>query len=292
MDSIKNLFSTPQNFAGLPEQYSRLDTSKVVILPVPYDGTAEWHSGTRDAPQAIINASRYMEMYDMELDREICTTGIHTLPPLEPVLSGPEEMVQTVYLAARHIIQQGKFPVMLGGEHTLTIGMAQAAKERYNNLSVLQFDAHADLRNEYLGTKYNHGCPMRRIMEFCPVTQVGIRTLGIEEQQFIKEHNLYPFYMDRLLDPDATSQIISSLNRDIYITIDCDAFDPSIMPAVGMPEPGGMTWQQVLSILRAITKERNVVGFDVVELFPHEGPDACSFLAAKLIYKLIGYCVS
>ena len=290
MDTVENLFSPPQNFAGLPERYSNREKARVAILPVPYDGTAEWHCGTRDAPQAIINASKYLEMYDRELDREICAVGIHTLPPLDPVLSSPEAMVQRVYLASRQVLADGKFPVMLGGEHTMTIGMVQALKEKYPDLCVLQFDAHADLRDEYLGTQYNHACAMRRIIEQCPIVQVGIRSFSLEENQFITERKLKPFYMEDLT-ADTAQQVVSSLGNNVYISIDVDVFDPSIMAAVGTPEPGGMGWQQVLDIVKLVAQKKNVVGFDIVELCPQEGPDACSYLAAKLTYKLIGYSV-
>ena len=291
MDTLENIFSLPQNFAGLPEKYSDLKKAGVVILPVPYDGTAEWHGGTRNAPQTIINASRYLEMYDRELDREICTIGIHTLPPLDPILSAPESMVKRVYFAAQQILAAGKFPVMLGGEHTMSIGMVQALKENYPDLCVLQFDAHADLRDEYLGTKYYHACAMRRIIEYCPIVQVGVRSFSLEERDFIRERKLKPFYAEELTS-DTAQQVVNALGSAVYISVDVDVFDPSIMAAVGTPEPGGMSWQQVLDIVKLVTQKKNVVGFDVVELCPQEGPDACSYTAAKLVYKLIGYAVS
>jgi len=238
MDEIKNIYSLPQYFAGLPEKYGNQGKARVAILPVPYDGTVEWHGGTRDAPQAIIDASKYLEMYDRELDREICAVGIYTLPALEPVLSSPEAMVNRVSLASQHIIAPGKFPVMLGGEHTMSIGPVKALKEKYPDLCVLQFDAHADLRDEYLGAKYNHACAMRRIIDICPVVQVGIRSFSLEERDFIRERKLKPFYGEDLTQ-DSAQRILDSLGQDVYISIDVDVFDPSIMAAVGTPEPGG-----------------------------------------------------
>jgi agmatinase len=291
MDTLDTIHSLPLNFAGLPDRLSNRDGAGVFILPVPYDATVEWHAGTRDAPQSIITASRYLEMYDQELDREICDIGIHTLLPLDPVLSGPEDMVKRVYSAAGRIIDQKKFPVMIGGEHTVSIGMVRALREKYDDLCVLQFDAHADLRDEYLGSRFSHACTMRRIIEYCPVTQVGIRSFSLEERDFMRSCSLKPFFMEDL-NRNAAQQIVDSLAANVYITIDVDVFDPSIMSAVATPEPGGMLWRQVLEIAKLAAQKRNVVGFDVVELCPQQGPDACSYTAARLIYKLIGYAFS
>jgi len=181
---------------------------------------------------------------------------------------------------------------MLGGEHTLSLGAVRAFKETFPSLSVLQLDAHADLRDKYLGTKYGQACVMRRILELCPVTQVGVRSLSWEEKQFLTENKMRPFYMSQLGEGKATvEQIVSSLSGDVYVTIDVDVLDPSIMPAVGTPEPGGMLWQQVLDIIQSVARRRRVVGFDVVEFCPGEGSSSCAFLLAKLIYKFIGYIV-
>ena len=292
MKNIEDLFSPPQNFAGLLSPYADLETAKVVILPVPYDSTTEWHGGTREGPRAIINASQYLEFYDMELRQEIYKVGIHTLPEILPSLNSPEEMVQRVYQVAKELIQQMKFVVMLGGEHSLSLGVLRAFKEKYHDLCVLELDAHADLRDEYVGTKYSHACVTRRALEFCPVTQVGIRSLSWEEQQFLNQNKMQPFYISQLtLDSGSSQQIIASLTNNVYLSVDLDVFDPSIMPAVGTPEPGGMQWHEVLNLLKSVTENKHVVGFDLVELCPKEGPAACAFLAAKLAYKLIGYAV-
>jgi agmatinase len=293
MKNIENLFSSPQNFAGLVSPHADLKIAKVVILPVPYDSTTEWHSGTREGPQAIIDASQYLELYDIELDKDVYKVGIHTLPKVQPLLSSPEKMINRVYQIAVDLVKQAKFLVMLGGEHSLSLGMVQALKENFLDLCVLQLDAHADLRDEYLGTKYSHACVMRRIFELCPIVQVGIRSLSREEQQFLAQNNMHPFYVSTSNPvPASTEQIIASLSDNVYVSIDMDALDPSIMPAVGTPEPGGMQWHEVLNLLRAVTLHKNVVGFDLVELCPKEGTSACAFLAAKLAYKLIGYAVS
>ncbi len=293
MKSLKALFSQPQNFAGLPSPYCDFETAKVAILPAPYDSTTEWHAGTRDGPQAIIDASQYLELYDIELDREIYKIGIHTLPQIKPVLSSPEKMIERVYQIAKALYQQAKFTVMIGGEHSLSLGVVQALEEKLQDFCVLQLDAHADLRDEYSGTRYSHACVMRRIFELCPIVQVGIRSLSWEERQFLNQNKIQSFYtLASSRDLAPAEQIMASLNQNVYISIDLDVFDPSIMPAVGTPEPGGMQWHEVLHLLKLVTQHKRVVGFDIVELCPKEGPASCAFLAAKLAYKLIGYALT
>jgi agmatinase len=292
MQNIEDLFSNPQNFAGLISPYADLSTAKVVILPVPYDGTTEWHSGAREGPQAIINASQYLELYDIELNREIYKVGIHTLPKVKPLLNSPDEMIDSVYHIAGEITRQAKFVVMFGGEHSLSLGVVRALKEKIQNLSVLQLDAHADLRDEYLGTKYSHACVMRRILELCSIVQVGIRSLSWEEQRFLTQNNMHPFFATPSSDLASPEDITALLSDNVYISIDLDVFDPSIMSAVGTPEPGGMQWHEVLNLLRTVTLRKRVFGFDLVELCPKEGPTSCAFLAAKLAYKLIGYAIT
>lgn len=292
MGNERELFLPPRVFCGLVPPYSELRETKAVILPVPYDGTTEWQTGTRHGPQAIIDASQYLEFYDLELDRDIYKVGIHTLTSLEPLMSSPEDMIERVYQVAQGLIQKGKFVVMLGGEHSLSLGTVQAFKEAFPDLSVLQLDAHADLRDEYLGTKYGQACVMRRIFELCPIVQVGMRSLSREEKQFLTENKMTPFYMPDLeLNAASTTQIANSLSKNVYVTIDADVLDPSIMPAVGTPEPGGMQWLYILSLLKRVATHKHVVGFDLVEFCPQEGPTSCSFLLAKLVYKLIGYAV-
>lgn len=293
MENSEGVFSLPQNFAGLPPPYSDIETAKVMILPVPYDATTEWHSGTRAGPQAIIDASQYLELYDIELNKEIYKVGIHTMPAIQPVLSSPKEMVQQVYQVIRDPIWQDKFITMIGGEHTVSIGVVQAFKEKHKDLCVLQLDAHADLRDEYLGTKYSHACVMRRVLELCPITQVGTRSLSWEEQKFLDQNHMHPFYPPSLTpDLNSAQKIVDSLGDNVYVSIDLDVFDPSIMSAVGTPEPGGMQWQDVLSLLKLVTQHKRIIGFDLVELCPSQGPASCAFTAAKLAYKLIGYAVS
>ena len=286
----QELFFPPRNFAGISPPYSEWESSRVVVLPVPYDSTTDWRSGTRDGPMAIIDASRYLELYDLELEREIYPVGIHTLPEVQPEMAGPEPMTQRVYQVARELLDKNKMVVMLGGEHSLTLGMVKAYRERYEALSVLQLDAHADLRASYLGTGFIHATVMRRVYELCPIVPVGIRSLSEEEHRFINEAGIKPVYAKELvLGGEAIKQIIASLTDEVYITIDLDVLDPSIMSAVGTPEPGGIGWYGLLALLREVAQTRRIVGFDLVELCPSQGPPACAFLAAKLAYKLIGY---
>jgi len=279
-------------FAGLEPPYSNLQEAKVVILPVPYDSTSEWRSGSRHGPQAIINASQYLELYDLELDREIYKVGISTLPQVEPLLSSPQDMINRVYKVVEGLVRKEKFVVLLGGEHSLSLGAVRAFKEAFPRLSVLQLDAHADLRNVYLGTKYGQACVMRRIFDLCPISQVGVRSLSWEEKQFLTRKKLTPFYMSDLASGTASiDQIVDSLSEDVYVTIDVDVLDPSIMPAVGTPEPDGMSWRQISDIVESVTLHKHVVGLDLTEFCPAEGPSSCAFLLAKLAYKLIGWAV-
>ena len=292
MGNKEEVFLPRRVFAGLAPPYFDLEKAKVAILPVPYESTTEWRGGTRHGSQAIIDASQYLELYDLELNREIYKVGIHTLPEVEPVMSSPKDMIDRVYHITRGLIQKEKFVVMLGGEHSLSLGAVRAFKETFSELSVLQLDAHADLRDKYLGTNYSQACVMRRIFELCPIVQVGVRSLSWEEKQFLNQHKMTPFYMSDLASSAASAeQITATLSENVYLTIDVDVFDPSIMPAVGTPEPEGMQWQQVLNLLRSVALHKHIVGFDLMELCPQEGPASCAFLLAKLAYKLIGYAI-
>jgi agmatinase len=289
MNYKPGLFAQPKNFAGLSSPYSDFDYAKVVVLPVPYDSTTEWHAGSRNGPKSIIEASYYLEWYDIELEKETYNAGIHTLPELEPDFSSPEAMIRKVYEASKYLLDSSKFIVTFGGEHSISLGSIQAHIEKFQNCSVLQLDAHTDLRDQYLGTKFGHACIMRRAANICPITQVGIRAISLEEKEYIASQGMSPFFLNQ---PDMqlpVESILTSLSENVYITIDLDVFDPSIMSAVGTPEPGGLLWHQVLPLVKKVCEEKNVVGFDMVELCPEQGPASCSFLAAKLAYKLLGY---
>jgi agmatinase len=276
----------PYNFPGIEPELSSFEKAKVVVFPVPYDSTTCYRSGTRNGPHAIITASRQMELYDEELGYEPARMGIHTLDELEPSMNSPEETVKRVERVIGEIVESKKFPLMLGGEHSISLGAARALAKKYKNMSVLQFDAHSDLRDEFEGTKFGHTSVMRRISELCDTVQVGIRSMSKEEAEFAKKKKLKLFHVK---DSLKSKFIVSSLKRDVYVSIDLDAFDPSEVPAVGTPEPGGLHWYDVLAILKEVASSRNVVGFDVVELCPIEGDISSDFLAARLAYKFLGY---
>jgi agmatinase len=246
--------------------------------------------GTRLGPHAIIKASMQVELFDDELEQETAAIGIHTLPELEVDTSGPAGMIDRVAAAAQQVISAGKFPVMLGGEHSVTLGMIRALLKTHPDMGVLQLDAHADLRDSYLGSPYNHACVAKRIQELCPLVQAGIRNMSAEEFSFLSLSQVKSCSARHMQgNTDWVAKIIENLPQKIYITIDLDVFDPSIMPAVGTPEPGGLGWYDVLTLLRTVCRERQIVGCDIVELCPqpmNPGPD---FLAAKLCYKLLGY---
>lgn len=282
-----------KNFGKIPEEYSNLKKARVAISQVPYEKTVTYKKGTVNAPRAIIEASEYLELFDDELNQETYKIGIHTMTPLEVGNLNSEAMVNMVYSATSELLKSGKFPVTLGGEHSITIGAVKAFKETYQDLSVLQLDAHYDLKDEYHGSKYNHGCVARRILEMCPIVQVGVRSLAKEEKDFIQTQSngkVKSISVYDILDMPLWKDVISnSLSENVYITIDLDVFDPSLMPAVGTPEPGGIGWYETLDLLKEISRDKRIVGFDVVELCPIETQMASDFLAAKLIYRLLGY---
>lgn len=282
-----------KNFGGIEEEYSNLKKSKVVILGVPYEKTVTYKHGTKNGPSSIIDASLNMELFDDELNQETYKIGIHTMDSLDVENLASESMVEKVHVSVSELIKGNKFPVVLGGEHSISIGAVKAFKETYPNLSVLQLDAHYDLKDEYRGSKLNHGCAARRISEICPVVQVGTRSLSKEEKEFlstqsngrVKAVSVYDI-LEMPLWKDAVS---NSLTQNVYITIDLDVFDPALMPSVGTPEPGGIGWYETLDLLHEISKDKKIVGFDVVELCPIKDQIAPDFLAAKLIYRLLGY---
>jgi len=290
VDHHDERFGLPFTYGGLPSEAGAFDRAQVVLLPIPYEQTTTYGTGTKEGPNALIAASRHMELYDEELDYEVYQVGIHTLPELEPLASGPKAMLKRITEVTGELLDQGKFVVGLGGEHTISFGLVQAFAERFPGLSVLQFDAHADLRDSYQGTPYNHASVLRRVTEIVPAVQVGIRSLSREEATWVKGHGARLFYASEVVgSPTIATAISEALTDQVYITICLDGFDPSIMPAVGTPEPGGLGWYDVLRIVRRVAETRHIVGFDVVELFPIPGNVAPDFLAAKLVYKVLGY---
>ena len=287
--------SVPFNFLALLHDQSRLDSARVVLIPVPYDSTTSLRSGARDGPNAIIQASNGLEDYDWELDVDVSQVGIHTTPALEPHMGGPESMVQRVKEAvARHLATGGSAGPrtigLLGGEHSVAIGAVQAHLEDYPDLSVLYLDAHADLRDEYMGTPWGHASGARRIHDLCPLVLAGLRSVCQEERDFIKTRSVPVFGWPPQDDPEQyNQQILSRLSDQVYISVDLDVLDPSLMPAVGTPEPGGMDWLKLTGLLKDVAQSHRIVGFDVCELSPGDGPPACSYTAAKLVYKLAAY---
>ncbi|MBI2886807.1 MAG: agmatinase [Chloroflexi bacterium] len=285
-------FYPPRNFAGLDGPEAAVETARILVLPVPYDSTTSYKTGAREGPQAILDASVNLELFDQELGRAPAAVGIHTLPEVAPVLSGPQAMVERLYQIAQDLLRQDRLLVMLGGEHLLAAAMVRAFVERYPHLTVLQFDAHGDLRDEYLESRYTHACTARRMVELCPLVQVGVRSLSAEEWAFLGSAPPVTtfFAQEAPLSGAQLDRLVAALGPEVYVTFDLDALDPAIMPGVGNPEPGGLGWWETLRILRRVTQQRRVVGFDLVEYCPPEGTTASAFTAAKLAYKLMGYC--
>ncbi|MEN6427456.1 MAG: agmatinase [Phycisphaerales bacterium] len=276
------------NFCGLPPQYSGPANSKVVLTPVPYDGTSTWVKGADKGPEAIIRASANMELYDIETDSQVYLQGIFTDESVAGRAASPEQMVEAVREKVQSHLANGKFVVVLGGEHSVSIGAIQAHVRQFPGVSVLQLDAHSDLRQEYEGSRNNHACVMARARELCPIVQVGIRSMDISETEGLQRDRI--FFAERIHDNTAwIDQVVGKLAEQVYITIDLDVFDPSIMPSTGTPEPGGLRWYDVLALMKAVCGRRKVVGLDVVEMCPVANQWAPDFLAAKLIYKILSY---
>jgi agmatinase len=280
--------SPTANFGGLPEEYSSLSNAKIVIVPVAYDATSTWIKGADKGPAAIIEASANMELYDIETDSEVYRKGIFTVDALKVGDLLPEDMIEKVNEKVLQYIGKEKFIVVLGGEHSVSVGSVKAHIEKNKSLTVLQLDAHTDLRDEYDGSKYNHACVMARVREMCPIVQVGIRSMDSSEKKLLNRSNVF-FAEDIYSRTDWIDAVVSKLKDKVYVTIDLDVFDPAIMPSTGTPEPGGLLWYDVLRLLREVADNRDIVGFDVVELCPNEINKSPDFLAAKLIYKLLNY---
>jgi agmatinase len=275
-------------FGGLDESITNLERAHAVILPVPYDGTVSYMSGARLGPRAIITASQSMELYDEELGA-FYEHGIHTLPDLE-VVADPKAMVDRVAEAVAWGLDLDKCVITLGGEHSITSGPVRAYAKKYKNLSVLQFDAHGDLRNEFHGTPWSHACVMRRVREMVPAVQVGIRSISEEEAEVIAEKKwpVFSARKTRAMRGDY-SAIADALTEEVYVTVDLDCFDPATVPGVGTPEPGGLDWYELTEIVGQVARRRKIVGFDIMELMPLGGQVRSDFLAARLTYRLWGW---
>lgn len=275
------------NFGGLPPEHSEYTNSRIVVVPVPYDGTSTWVKGADKGPEAVIKASANMELYDIETDSQVYQDGISTDEAIAADQS-VTEMVEVVRARVQSHLANNKFTVVVGGEHSVSIGAVAAHAGRYPGMTVLQLDAHSDLRNEYEGSRYNHACVMARVRELCPIVQVGIRSMDISEKPALVAGRV--FFAENIHGSMTwIDEVVAKLTEHVYITIDLDVFDPSIMSSTGTPEPGGLLWYEVLALLKAVCRRRTVVGFDVVELCPVETNWAPDFLAAKLIYKVLSY---
>lgn len=275
-----------KHYGDIPAEFAGYDKSSVVVIPVPFDGTSTWVKGADKGPEALLEATANMELFDIEKWQEFYTCGIYTDKPVAPH-SNPEDMVYDVYKTTRKHLLAKKYCMVLGGEHSVSIGAIRAYQELFPDITILQLDAHGDLRNEYEGSSNNHACVMARAREKSPIVQVGIRSICIEETEVIDKSRV--FFAHQIMDDDDwMDKAISLLTENVYITIDLDAFDPSELPATGTPEPGGMRWNQIIRFLEKVHNARNVVGSDVVELCPDTHSKPSEFLAAKLTYKLIG----
>ncbi len=277
-------------FGGEDNNFSVYEKSKVTILPVPYGKTVTYRRGAEKGPFHILDASGNVELFDDEIGKDTYRIGIHTADTMIVDNLPPEEMVSTVEKRVASLVRDAKFPVMIGGEHTATIGAVKALAKDHKDLSVFYMDAHHDLRDSYNNSKFNHACVARRLSEFCRVVIVGARNLSKEGKSYLPNPNVTVFNVYDILDiPNWKEKIKDALTDNVYISIDLDVFDPSVMPAVGAPEPGGMGWYEVLDLVRFVMQYKNIVGMDVMELAPVKDMVTSDFMAAKLIYKLLGY---
>ena len=276
-----------RNFAGIDDRFCKEDFAKVFLQSVPYDGTSTWGKGADKGFDKFLDALDNMELYDIETQTEVYQNGVHILPPLIN-FNTPESMFNEVYNTTKALLKKDKFLTFFGGEHSISIGIIKAFYEKFQNLSVLHIDAHADLRPTYLGSAYNHACALHDASKNCNLVQVGIRSMDIEEVEYMSKDQVY--FAEKI--HGKTQWMIDSINQlsnEVYITFDLDAFDPSIMPSTGTPEPGGLLWNDIIKYLKMVFESRNVVGFDIVELAPIDGLAHPDFLAAKLYYKMLSY---
>lgn len=278
---------TTKNFAGISDEFAQLETAKVVLIPVPYDGTSTWGKGSDKGPEAFLEASENMELYDIETDSEVYRQGVYLTEPITENTS-PESMVNAVHKTTKEYIKRNKFVTLFGGEHSVSIGSIRAFNECFDNLTVLHIDAHADLRESYDGSKFNHACAVHEASQTTNLVQVGIRSMDIIEKSFMDQEKTF-FAHDMVNDEYWMDKVVETMTDNVFITFDLDAFDPSIMPSTGTPEPGGLFWYETLEFLKQVFEEKNVVGFDIVELCPNATDKSSNFVAAKLYYKMLSY---
>ncbi len=279
-----------ESFLGLPPEDTAFSHSSLVVLPVPYEATVSYRGGTRDGPRALLHASRYIEVYDHELDFEPYRVGVHTLPELQLPATGPEAALSELRRAYEALLDAGKFVVLVGGEHSVSAPPILAHADRADDeLTVLQLDAHSDLRSEYGGTPFSHACAMHRVFQRVRLVPVGIRSLTAEERALLRAHDIPVVFAHELHESGWIDRVLAALGDRVYVTFDVDYLDPSQMPATGTPEPGGGDWYSAVTLLERVFRERQVVGCDVVELAPLAGMVAPDVLAAKLVHKLIAF---
>ncbi len=276
-----------KTFGGIEKKYADFNGAEILLQPVPYDGTSSWGKGADNGFCAFLEASSNMELYDIETDSEVYKKGIHILDPITENRS-PEKMTDAVYGKTKDLLESGKLLTFFGGEHSISIGVMRAFIDKYPDITILQFDAHADLRPDYLGSAFNHACAVHEASKRANLVQVGIRSMDISEKIFMDTEKCF-FAHQIHSDPDWMEKALSKISDKVYITFDLDALDPSIMPSTGTPEPGGLLWDETLKFLARIFKERTVLGFDIVELAPVEGVTHPDFLTAKLFYKMLCY---
>ena len=276
-----------KTYAGIPAEFAKLENAKIVLIPVPYDGTSTWQKGADKGPEAFLNASENMELYDIETDTEVYKKGVYLADAVSEK-SSPEAMVEAVHDITKRYINKNKFVTLFGGEHSISIGTIRAFNECFNNLTVLHIDAHADLRKEYEGSSCNHACAVYEASQIANLIQVGIRSMDIKEKTLMDLDKTY-FAHEMATDDNWMVDAIDQMTENVFITFDLDAFDPSIAPSTGTPEPGGLLWYETLEFLKQVFQEKNVVGFDIVELCPNEFDKSSDFLAAKLYYKMLSY---
>jgi agmatinase len=275
------------NYGGISLKFRNKKEAKIVIIPVPYDGTSTWIKGADRGSEAIIEASANMELYDIETDSEVYKQGIYTDKPIAEK-SSPEKIVKVVEKKVNNFIEENKFTVLIGGEHSISIGSIKAHAENFKDLTILQLDAHSDLRDSYENSKYSHACVMARAKDYCPAVQVGIRSMDITEKKSLSKNKV--FFAEQIRNnKNWIDQVVNNLSSKVYLTLDLDVFDPSIMPSTGTPEPGGLYWYEILDLLKKVIEKKELVGFDIVELCPNKYNKAPDFLASKLIYKILSY---
>ncbi|MEQ8908929.1 MAG: agmatinase [Vicingaceae bacterium] len=276
-----------RDYAGINGDFTNREKAKVLLQSVPYDGTSTWGKGADKGFEAFLDATDNMEVYDIETESEVYLQGIHLLNPIREDKS-PEAVFRAVYDETKKLLKEEKFLTFFGGEHSISIGVIKAFYEQYQDLSVLQLDAHADLRPDYHGSKYNHACALHDASQNTNLVQVGIRSMDSTELPFLDRKKCF-LGEDISNQSKWMQQSLDLLGDTVYLTIDLDVFDPSIMPATGTPEPGGLLWNPTIQYLKMLFEQKNVVGFDIVELAPIDGYLAPNFLAAKLYYKLLSY---